>query len=145
MLVSVWGLMTALVLAHMPVGKPPLRQAGAVAARAAVLGAPLMVVLFLLFPRIGPLWGVPQDAAGKTGLSGSMRMGEMASIANDDADRLSHPLRGPRAAARGDVLPRSGAVQLRWPRMDAPGAATPSRAAAAHRSATAGPAACATR
>ena len=29
-----------------------------------------MVALFLLFPRIGPLWGVPQDAAGKTGLSG---------------------------------------------------------------------------
>jgi len=84
MLLSVWGLMTALVLAHMPVGKPPLRQAGAVAARAAVLGAPLMVALFLLFPRIGPLWGVPQDAAGKTGLSGSMRMGAMAEIANDD-------------------------------------------------------------
>ena len=29
MLGSVWGLLTALVLAHMPVGKPPLRQAGA--------------------------------------------------------------------------------------------------------------------
>ena len=85
MLLSVWGLLTALVLAHMPVGKPSLRQAGSVAARAALLGAPLMVALFLLFPRIGPLWGVPQDAAGKTGLSGSMRMGAMAEIANDDS------------------------------------------------------------
>ena len=33
MLVSVWGLMTALVLAHMPVGKPALKQAGGLALR----------------------------------------------------------------------------------------------------------------
>jgi hypothetical protein len=84
MLLSVWGLLTALVLAHMPVGKPSLRQAGAVAARAAAFGAPLMLALFVLFPRMGPLWGMPHDAAGKTGLSGSMHMGAMAEIANDD-------------------------------------------------------------
>jgi protein-glutamine gamma-glutamyltransferase len=88
MLLSVWGLLTALVLAHMPVGKPTLRQASTLAARAAALGAPLMLALFLLFPRIGPLWGMPQDAAGKTGLSGSMQMGAMAEIANDDAIAL---------------------------------------------------------
>ena len=35
MLVSVWGLLTALVLAHLPVGRPPIARAGAVAARAA--------------------------------------------------------------------------------------------------------------
>ncbi|MEO8805106.1 MAG: transglutaminaseTgpA domain-containing protein, partial [Burkholderiaceae bacterium] len=35
MLVSVWGLLTALVLAHMPVGQPSLRQAGRLAARTA--------------------------------------------------------------------------------------------------------------
>ncbi|MEO6409573.1 MAG: transglutaminaseTgpA domain-containing protein, partial [Burkholderiaceae bacterium] len=43
MLVSVWGLLTALVLAHMPVGQPSLRQAGLLAARTAALGAPIMV------------------------------------------------------------------------------------------------------
>ncbi|HOM12672.1 MAG TPA: DUF3488 and transglutaminase-like domain-containing protein [Rubrivivax sp.] len=111
MLLSVWGLMTALVLAHMPVGKPPLLRAGAVAARAALLGAPLMVALFLLFPRIGPLWGVPQDASGKTGLSGSMRMGAMAEIANDDsiAFRIRFDGRAPPPEAmyfRGPVLSR---------------------------------------
>ena len=84
MLLSVWGLLTALVLAHMPVGKPSLRRAGGIAAAAAAFGTPLMVALFLLFPRFGPLWGMPHDAAGKTGLSGSMRMGAMAEIANDD-------------------------------------------------------------
>lgn len=84
MLASVWGLLTALVLAHMPVGQPSLRQAGSLALRTALLGAPIMVLLFVLFPRIGPLWGVPQDAGGKTGLSNSMRMGTMAQIAQDD-------------------------------------------------------------
>ena len=111
MLLSVWGLLTALVLAHMPVGKPPLWQAGALAARAAALGTPLMVALFLLFPRIGPLWGMPHDASGKTGLSGSMQMGAMAEIANDDeiALRVRFDGRAPPPEAmyfRGPVLTR---------------------------------------
>ena len=88
MLVAVWGLLTALTLAHMPVGRPPLRRAGAVAARAATLGLPAMVMLFVLFPRIGPLWGLPQDAQGRTGLSGSLRLGGVASIAEDDSIAL---------------------------------------------------------
>ncbi len=88
MLLSVWGLLTALVLAHMPVGRPPLARAGGLAARAALLGAPLMVVLFLLFPRIGPLWGMPSDAAGRTGLSGTLRMGGVAEVANDESVAL---------------------------------------------------------
>ena len=95
LLVSVWGLLTALVLAHMPVGRPPLARAGAVAARAALWGVPLMVLLFVLFPRIGPLWGLPQDAAGRTGLSGSMRLGGVASIAEDDAVALRLRFFGP--------------------------------------------------
>ena len=37
MLVSVWGLLTALVLAHMPVGQPSLRQASWLAARTGTL------------------------------------------------------------------------------------------------------------
>ncbi|MBN8511098.1 MAG: DUF3488 domain-containing protein, partial [Burkholderiales bacterium] len=88
MLLSVWGLLTALVLAHMPVGTPSLKRAGTVAARAALLGAPLMVALFVLFPRIGPLWGIPQDAVGKTGLSGSMMLGGVAGLALDDSVAL---------------------------------------------------------
>ena len=88
MVLSVWGLLTALVLAHMPVGRPALPKVAALAARTALLGAPVMVALFLLFPRMGPLWGVPQDAAGHTGLSGSMRLGAIASLANDDSIAL---------------------------------------------------------
>jgi len=85
MLVSVWGLLTALVLAHMPVGQPSLAQASGLAARTALLGAPVMALLFLLFPRIGPLWGVPQDGISKTGLSNTMKLGSIAEIAQDSA------------------------------------------------------------
>jgi transglutaminase-like putative cysteine protease len=61
---------------------------GATAARAAALGVPVMLVLFVLFPRIGPLWGLPQDAVGRTGLSGTLRLGGVASIAEDDSVAL---------------------------------------------------------
>ena len=47
-----------------------------------------MVALFVLFPRVGPLWGLPQDATGRTGLSGTLRLGGVASVAEDDAVAL---------------------------------------------------------
>ena len=95
LLLAVWGLLTALTLAHMPVGRPPLRRAAAVSAKAALIGVPLMVLLFVLFPRIGPLWGLPQDAQGRTGLSGSMRLGGVASIAEDESVALRVKFLGP--------------------------------------------------
>jgi protein-glutamine gamma-glutamyltransferase len=88
LLTAVWGLLTALALAHMPVGRPPLARAVGVAARTALIGVPVMVALFVLFPRIGPLWGLPQDAAGRTGLSGTLRLGGVASVADDDSIAL---------------------------------------------------------
>jgi protein-glutamine gamma-glutamyltransferase len=86
MLLGLLGLLTVLVNAHMPVGKPPLLQAARTAGGMALLGAPIMVVLFMLFPRMAPLWGVPSDAmAGRSGLSGSMQIGNIASLALDDS------------------------------------------------------------
>ena len=86
MLVSLMGLLTALVNTHMPVGKPPLREAAGTAAWMALLGAPIMAVLFMLFPRLAPLWGIPSDAmAGRSGLSASMQVGTIASLALDDS------------------------------------------------------------
>ena len=95
LIVAVWGLLTALTLAHMPVGRPTLWRAGGIAARAAGLGVPVMLVLFTLFPRIGPLWGLPQDATGRTGLSGSLRLGGVAAIAEDDSIALRVRFSGP--------------------------------------------------
>ena len=109
MLVSTWGLLTALVLAHMPTGKPSLSTAAGLAGKTALLGAPVMVLLFLLFPRIGPLWGVPKDGLAGTGLSNVMSMGTVAALAQDDSVALRIRFSGPPPAAqnvyfRGPVL-----------------------------------------
>ena len=86
MLVALLGLLTALVNAHMPVGRPPLMQAARMAGRMALLGAPIMLALFVLFPRMAPLWGTPSDAmTGRTGLSNTMRVGSVAELALDDS------------------------------------------------------------
>jgi len=86
MLVALLGLLTALVNAHMPVGRPPLARAAKTAAWMALLGAPIMAVLFVLFPRFAPLWGIPGDAmSGRSGLSASMQVGNLASLALDES------------------------------------------------------------
>lgn len=86
MLLGLLGLLTALVNSQMPAGRPPLLVAARTAGWMALLGAPIMVVMFLLFPRIAPLWGLPSDAmSGRSGLSGSMTVGSIASLALDDS------------------------------------------------------------
>ena len=86
MLVALLGLLTALVNAHMPVGNPPLMTAARTAGGMALLGAPIMLVLFLLFPRLAPLWGIPSDAmTGRSGLSANMQVGNIASLALDES------------------------------------------------------------
>ncbi|MEJ8812318.1 DUF3488 and transglutaminase-like domain-containing protein [Variovorax ureilyticus] len=104
MLLALLGLLTALVNAHMPVGRPPLAQAARTAGAMALLGAPVMVVLFVLFPRIAPLWGMPGDAmAGRTGLSGSMRVGTIAELALDDGIAARVKFDGDRIPARSSL------------------------------------------
>lgn len=105
---SVWGWLTALTLAHMPAGRPKLWEAATLAGRAALIGTPIMVTLFLLFPRVGPLWHMP-GAGGKTGLSDNLQLGDVAELANDEsiAFRLRFEGTPPAAEAlyfRGPVL-----------------------------------------
>lgn len=86
MLLALLGLLTALVNAHMPVGRPPLWHSARIAGGMALLGAPIMVLLFVLFPRVAPLWGLPSDAMeGRSGLSASMTVGNIASLALDES------------------------------------------------------------
>jgi protein-glutamine gamma-glutamyltransferase len=112
MLVALIGLLTALVNAHMPVGKPPLMTAAKIAGKMALLGAPIMVVLFMLFPRLAPLWGMPGGPLqGKSGLSADMRVGTIAKLALDDsiAMRIKFEGKPPEAKdvyLRGPVLSR---------------------------------------
>jgi len=96
MLVALLGLLTALVNAHMPVGKPPLAQAARTAGTMVLVGAPIMVVLFLLFPRLAPLWGIPSDGlTGRSGLSSSMQVGNIASLALDESIAMRIKFDGP--------------------------------------------------
>ncbi len=96
MLVALLGLLTALVNAHMPVGRPPLTEAARTAGWMALVGAPIMVVLFMLFPRLAPLWGIPSDAmSGRSGLSSSLQVGNIASLALDDSIAMRVKFDGP--------------------------------------------------
>lgn len=109
MLLATWALLVALILAQRPAGRPPVQEAAGEAARALAYGIPLMVVLFVLFPRIGPLWRLPSDAAGKTGLSDDLRLGQVASLAMDDGIAMYVRFKGARPPAealyfRGPVL-----------------------------------------
>ena len=83
--VGVLALLAALVNAHTPAGYPPLRQSLFIALRMALLGAPIMFALFMLFPRFAPLWGFPAHESAKTGLSDKMTVGTIAKLALDDS------------------------------------------------------------
>ena len=104
MLVALLGLLTVLVLAHLPVGKPPLARAARTAGGMALLGAPVMVLLFVLFPRMAPLWGLPSDAmAGRSGLSASMQVGTGAKLALDDSVVMRLQFDGARVPRQRDL------------------------------------------
>jgi protein-glutamine gamma-glutamyltransferase len=135
-LVALLGLLTALVNAHMPVGRPSLAQAARIAATMAALGAPIMLVLFLLFPRLSPLWGVPGEDKGRSGLSSTMRVGQIAELVLDDsiALRLRFEGRPPPQGElyfRGPVLGAFDGVEWRPTRTEFPTRPLPSDLAVA--------------
>ncbi len=86
MLLGLLGLLTALINANLPAGRPPLATSAGLALRMTAWGAPVMVALFVLFPRVAPLWGLPADAQGaRSGLSSRMSVGDVTELALDDA------------------------------------------------------------
>ena len=72
--------------------------------------APLMLVLFLLFPRVqGPLWGLPQDAYSSSGLDDTMAPGSLSRLilSEEVAFRASFAADAPQRSQmywRGPVL-----------------------------------------
>jgi transglutaminase-like putative cysteine protease len=94
--------------------RPPRFKARLGSAGALLLQSlPLMLILFVLFPRLpGPLWGMPQQArAGLTGLSDRMEPGSISELltSNATAFRVSFETVPPPAAQRywrGPVLSR---------------------------------------
>jgi transglutaminase-like putative cysteine protease len=103
------GLLTSLVLVQRPTGRPTIWSAVKVAGRSVLMGIPVMVALFVLFPRLGPLWTVPADAGQHTGLSDKISLGNVAELAKDDSVAMRiRFLNGPPMARdlyfRGPVL-----------------------------------------
>lgn len=96
---------TALVALHRPgddrFNLRPMRQAGVMVMQA----APLMLVLFFLFPRIGPLWTVPiKSQQAKTGMSEFMSPGDVSRLSRSGEVAF-------RVEFEGDVPARS---ELYW-------------------------------
>ncbi len=86
LLAVIVAMLTAQVLIHRQhaglTASAPLWLAG----RMLLLAVPVMLILFVLFPRIpGPLWGLPKDAyQGRTGLSDQMEPGTISELSQSD-------------------------------------------------------------
>ena len=87
MLLVVLVLTAAWIGCNRPSHDYPAKEKLHLAGTLLIQAVPLMVVLFLLFPRVqGPLWGLPQDAySGTTGLSDSMSPGSLSQLTQSDA------------------------------------------------------------
>lgn len=84
-LINVTLVTTALVAMHRPgehqFNRKTIRLAGIMLLQA----LPLMLVLFFLFPRIGPLWSVPiKSHTAKTGMSDFMKPGDISRLGKSD-------------------------------------------------------------
>lgn len=95
---------------HLHTGTLELRPRLRIAATLLAQAVPLMLVLFVLFPRVqGPLWGMPNDAYARSGLDDKMSPGSLGKLALSDevAFRVAFhgkpPLRG-QMYWRGPVL-----------------------------------------
>ncbi|MGQ9424704.1 transglutaminase TgpA family protein [Gilvimarinus sp. F26214L] len=79
-------LTTALLGLHQAQGhRYPLRSFGT-AAKLLAQSVPLMVVLFIVMPRIGSIWAVPQqEHTAQSGVSDSMSPGDFSSLTQDDS------------------------------------------------------------
>lgn len=64
---------------------PPWRPTFTLAGRLMLQALPLALLIFLLFPRMqGPLWGMPQQVAARTGLSDQMSPGDISQLILSD-------------------------------------------------------------
>lgn len=89
-LLSVWILISALISLHQTQfsdknTKTQVSIAGKTSAKVLLLSLPIMLILFVLFPRINPIWSLNlQSGNAKTGLSENMRPGDIAELSNSD-------------------------------------------------------------
>jgi len=93
---------------HLQTGSLPLRPRLRIAALLLAQAVPLMLVLFVLFPRIqGPLWGMPQDAFARSGLDDKMSPGSLSKLVLSDDVAFRVVFHG--------ILPRQDLMYWRGP------------------------------
>ena len=82
MLLCVWLFIGTLIGFNRTGTEPTLRERMWPAAQMVLQAIPLMLVIFILFPRVTtPLWRLPQDPnSGMTGLSDSMTPGDLSDL-----------------------------------------------------------------
>ena len=82
LLLPLVALTACLIAVSHPNTLVPWRTQTKLASRMLLQSVPIMLVLFVLFPRIpGPIWGIPRDAySGMTGLSDSMQPGNISDL-----------------------------------------------------------------
>lgn len=59
---------------------------------------PVMLVLFLVIPRLGPLWAIPNQQAAKTGFSDSLSPGDLGKLALNQSPAFRVSFTGERPA-----------------------------------------------
>ncbi|HKQ23935.1 MAG TPA: DUF3488 and transglutaminase-like domain-containing protein [Burkholderiales bacterium] len=86
MLAIVWIITATMINLQHQAGSPSLAAVLRHAASLIAQGVPIMLALFLLFPRVeGPLWGLPQVNYGaRSGLSDVMSPGDVSSLSLSD-------------------------------------------------------------
>ncbi|MGL6289454.1 MAG: transglutaminase TgpA family protein [Silanimonas sp.] len=99
-------------LAEAPAAPKPLRRELPALAQALTLALPLALVGFWLFPRLpSPLWGLPENAVARTGVSESMAPGDWIDLMANDRPAFRVRFDGPTPPTdtlywRGPVLTR---------------------------------------
>lgn len=78
---AVFALGHALAVVRDPGHAAPARHNLPLVGKMLLQGAPLALLLFVVFPRVsGPLWSIPEDSMSRTGLSDSMQPGAIADL-----------------------------------------------------------------
>ncbi len=79
--VCLWAGLTSLLVIHQPVGQRYPWRSLKLAGRMMLHSLPLMLILFLVMPRLGALWSVPSPGqTAKTGVSDEMSPGDFSRL-----------------------------------------------------------------
>ena len=137
---AVLALGNALAVIRDSSNAPPTRKNIKMVGKLLLQGAPLALLLFVVFPRLpGPLWSLPDDASAKTGLSDSMAPGTIGNLSRSDDVAFRVEFDGPPPAPeqrywRGPVMAefdgQRWTLGQRTPRVNPTGNATANASAA---------------